>query len=60
MKVYCVRERDIFDKITTDKTRYRLSNYLPTKLVDSIKAYDFVTMEMLVEILGKSGINVNI
>jgi hypothetical protein len=51
---------DLFDKITTDKTRYRLSNYLPTKLVDSIKAYDFVTMEMLVEILGKSGINVNI
>jgi hypothetical protein len=51
---------DIFDKITTDKTRYRLSNYLPTKLVDSIKAYDFITMEMLVEILGKSGVNVNI
>jgi len=51
---------DFFDKITTDKTRYRLSNYLPTKLVDSIKAYDFITMEMLVEILAKSGINVNI
>ncbi len=51
---------DLFDKITTDKTRYRLSNYLPTKLVDSIKAYDFITMEMLVEILGKSGVNVNI
>lgn len=51
---------DFFDKITTDKTRYRLSNYLPTKLVDSIKSYDFVTIDMLVEILNKNGMNVNI
>ena len=51
---------DFFDKITTDKTRYRLSNYLPTKLVDSIKSYDFVTIDMLIEILGKNGMNVNI
>jgi hypothetical protein len=51
---------DLFDKITTDETRYRLSNYLPTKLVDSIKSYDFVTIEMLVEILNKNNININI
>ena len=50
----------LFDKTTTDKTRYRLSNYLPTKLVDSIKSYDFVTIDMLIEILGKNGININI
>lgn len=51
---------DSFDRITTDKTRYRLSNYLPTKLVDSIKAYDFVTIDMLIDILSKSGVTVNI
>ena len=51
---------DFFDKITTDKTRYRLSNYLPTKLVDSIKSYDFVTIDMLIDILSKNGMNVNI
>lgn len=51
---------DLFDKITTDKTRYKLSNYLPTKLVDSIKSYDFVTIDMLVEILNKNGMNINI
>ena len=51
---------DLFDKITTDKTRYRLSNYLPTKLIDTIKSYDFVTMNMLIEILRKNAMNVNI
>lgn len=51
---------DLFDKITTDKKRYRLSNYLPNKLVDSIKSYDFVTLDMLIDILKKNGMNVNI
>lgn len=59
-KINEILSSDFFDKITTDKTRYRLSNYLPTKLVDSIKSYDFVTMDMLIEILSKNGMNVNI
>lgn len=59
-KIYEALLSDSFDRITTDKTRYRLSNYLPTKLVDSIKAYDFVTIDMLIDILTKSGVSVNI
>jgi hypothetical protein len=36
-------------------------NYLSNKIGKEIlKAYDFITMEMLFEILSKNGINVNI
>jgi len=52
--------RAIFEIVTHGPMKYRLRNYMPSTIKETMKANGFITLDMLKEILEKNGINIKL
>jgi hypothetical protein len=53
-------KNSIFEIVSTNPYKYRLSNYMPKHIKENLTNNGFITKEMLIEILSKNNINIEI